>query len=98
MSRLRNKFLKNKSLENRKLYTQQRNYSVSLWKKSNMRYYANFNEEKFLAVKPFFSDKSTSRDKINLTENGEHVKTGMKTEDVFLKYGKESWDFSVLKF
>ena len=32
-SRLRNRFLKDRSLENRMLYTQQRNYCVSLFKK-----------------------------------------------------------------
>ena len=29
-------------------------------------------------MKPIFSDKSISGDKINLTENSEHVKTEMK--------------------
>ena len=32
---------------------------------------------------PLFSDKSVSGDKINLTENGEYVKTEMKTAEVF---------------
>ena len=32
---------------------------------------------------PLFSDKSISGDKINLTENGEYVKTDMKTAEVF---------------
>ena len=45
-SRLCNRFLKDKSLENRMLYTQQRNYCVSLLRKIKIRYYANLNEKK----------------------------------------------------
>ena len=72
-SRLRNRFLKNKSLENRMLYKQQRNYCVSLLKKTKIRYYANLKEKKILdnkqfwkVAKPLFSDKSISGDQINL--------------------------------
>ena len=71
-SRLRNRFLKNKSLENRMLYKQQRNYCVSLLKKTKSRY-ANLKERKILDNKQFwkvakslFSDKSISGDQINL--------------------------------
>ena len=34
-------------------------------------------------MKPLFSDKSISGDKINLTENGKYVKTEMKTAELF---------------
>ena len=71
-SRLRSRFLKDKSLEIRMLYTQQRNHCVSLLRKTKIRYYANINEKKILdnkqffkVVKPLFSDKSISGDKIN---------------------------------
>ena len=85
-------------IENRMLYTQQRNYCASLLRKAKIRYYANLNEKKILdnkqfrkIVKRLFSDKSISGDKKNSTENGEHVKTEMKTTEVynsffFLKY------------
>ena len=33
-------------------------------------------------MEPLFSDKSISGDKINLTKDGEHVKTEMKTAEV----------------
>ena len=72
-SRLRNRFSKNKSLENRMLYKQQRNYCVSLLKKTKIRHYANLKEKKILdnkqfwkVAKPLFSDKSISGDQINL--------------------------------
>ena len=90
MKRSSSRFLKGKSLENRMLYTQQRNYRVSLLGKTKIRYYANLNENKILdhkqfwkVVKPLFSDKSVSGDKMNLPENDEYVKTEMKTAEVF---------------
>ena len=83
-SRLRNRFFKGKSLKNRMLYTQQRNYCVSLLRKTKIKYYANLNEKKIVdnkqfwkVVKPFFSDKSISGGKINL------MKTEIKTVEVF---------------
>ena len=39
-SRLRNNFLKNKTEQNKTLYTKQRNYCVSLLKKSKKKYFA----------------------------------------------------------
>ena len=42
-SRLRNKYLKDKTEENRLLYTQQRNKCVSLLKKTKINYYGNLN-------------------------------------------------------
>ena len=68
-SRLRNRFLKkNKSLENRILYTQQRSYCISLLRKTKIRYYINLNEKKILdnkqfwkVVKSLFSDKSINK-------------------------------------
>ena len=72
------------------LYTQQRNYCVSLLKKTTISYYANLKEKKIIAnkqfwkvVKALFSDKPISGDNINLTENGEYVKTEMKAAEVF---------------
>ena len=88
-SRLRTRFLKDKGLENRMLYTQQRNYCVFLLRKTKIRYYLNLNVKKILdnkqfwkVVKPLFFDKSISGDKINLTENGAYVKTEMETVEV----------------
>ena len=42
-SRLRNRFLKNKTKENKKAYNRQRNYVVSLLKKSKHEYHNNLN-------------------------------------------------------
>ena len=45
-SRLRNKYLKNNNEENRKLYAKQRNYCVSLLRKTKKGYYENLDERK----------------------------------------------------
>ena len=44
-SRLRNRFLKNRSQVNRINYIKQRNYCVSLLRKTKKRYYAYLNEK-----------------------------------------------------
>ena len=63
--RLRNKYLNNKTEENRLLYTQQRNECVSLLRTTKMTYYGNLNEsdmadnkKSWKSVKPFLADKS----------------------------------------
>ena len=98
-SRLRNKYLKHKTEENRLLYTQQRNKCVSLLRKTKMNYYGNLNEKditdnkKFWkTVKPFLSDKSINSDKINLSENGELINSKSKTAETlndFLEYSEK---------
>ena len=67
-SRLRNNFLKKRTGENKTLYTKQRNYGVSLLKKSKKKYFANLNEKDILdkklfwkTIKPALSDKVMTR-------------------------------------
>ena len=92
-SRLRNNFLKNKTEQNKTLYTKQRNYCVSLLKKSKKKYFANLNEKDILdnklfwkTIKPSFSDKIMPRDRINLSEKGELVETELETAEVLNKF------------
>ena len=92
-SRLRNNFLKNRTGENKTLYTKQRNYCVSLLKKSKKKYFANLNEKDILdnklfwkTIKPSFSDKVMTRDRIHLSEKGELVKTELETAEVLNKF------------
>ena len=75
-SKLRNYFLKNKSEESRVKYTKQRNYCVSLLRKTKKDYYSNLNvrdicdNKKFWStVKPFLSDKIKNNEKTTLIEN-----------------------------
>ena len=68
-SRLGNNFLKNRTEQNKNLYTKQRNYCVSLLKKSKKKYFANLNKKDILnnkifwkTIKSSFSDKIMTRD------------------------------------
>ena len=87
-SRLRNKYLKNRNEENRAIYVKQRNYCVSLLRKSKKKYYENLDERNLMDNKPFwktikpsFSDKIVTRDRIYLTENDEVLKTELETAE-----------------
>ena len=88
-SSLRNKYLKDKTEENRLLYTQQRNKCVSLLRKTKINYYGNLNvkditdgKKFWKTVKPFLSDKSKTSDKIHLNENGELLNSESETAEV----------------
>ena len=72
-TRLRNKFLKNRTESNRVSYNKQRNFCVSLLRKTKKDYYGNLNEKDVIdnkkfwkTVKPLFSDKVKSSEKITL--------------------------------
>ena len=74
-TKLRNKFLKDPSAENKFSYNKQKNWCVSL-RKEKKKYFANLHEKditnnkKFWqTIKPFLSEKTKSREKITLIEN-----------------------------
>ena len=50
-ARLRNNFLKDRSEENKRMYSNQRNYCVSLLRKSKSEYFGNLNEKKSAITK-----------------------------------------------
>ena len=88
-SKLRNNYLKNKTDANRMLYKKQRNYCVSLLRKSKTNYYANLDAKKvsdnklfWKVIKPSLSDKSCAKEQINLVEKGEILKTDLETAEV----------------
>ena len=87
-TKLRNIFLQNKSEENKIRYTKQRNFCVSLLRKTKKQYYQNLNEKTaadnklfWKTVKPFLSDKVSGMDKIHLIENNELIKSDSKTAE-----------------
>ena len=87
-SRLRNNFLRNRTEENKILYNRQRNYCVSLLRKSKKGYYENLNIKNvtdnklfWKSVKPLLSDKSRIRDRINISEKGKILKTESETAE-----------------
>ena len=81
-TRLRNRFLKNRSNRNRDLFHNQRNLCVSLLRKSKKDYVSNLNEKQITdnkrfwkTVKPFLSNKVQSSERINLTGENDSLVT-----------------------
>ena len=75
-TQLRNRYLRKKSHQNKRLYTKQRNFYISLPRKTKKKHYANLNHKdiadnkQFLrTVKPLLSGKSKSNEKITLVED-----------------------------
>ena len=88
-TRFRNQFLKNRTDENKSRYTKQRNYCVSLLRKTKTQYYSNLDEKNvtdhkafWKTVQPFLSDKITSKKKIILIEEDEIVSNHKNTVQV----------------
>ena len=86
---LGNKFLKNRSNENKAIYVKQRNHCVSLLRKTKIEYYSNLDQEKICdnktfwkIVKPILSKKIKFNERITLTENDEIIKTEKETAKV----------------
>ena len=84
-TKLRNKFLKERTDESKNRYTSQRNYCVSLLKKTKKNYYNSLNEKDvsdnktfWKTVKPFLSDKIVSKEEILLVENDEIISEDSK--------------------
>ena len=78
-SRLRNKYNEDRTAENWNNFRKQRNSCVKLFRKEKRNYYNNLdislvtdNKKFWKTVKPFFSEKSQSQNKIVLTE-GERI-------------------------
>ena len=105
-SRLCNNSLKNRTGENKTLYAKQRNYCFSLLKKSKKKYFVHLNEKDILdnklfwkTIKPLMPDKVMNRDRINLSEKGELVKTELKTAEVLNKFFSNIVnDFEISKY
>ena len=88
-SRLRNKYLKKSRNEaNRDIYVKQKNYCVSLLRKSKKKYYENLDERNLTddklfwkTIKRSFSNKIVTRDRMHMIENDEIVKTELETAE-----------------
>ena len=91
-SRYRNSFLKNPSKENKQIYNQHRNYCVNLLRREKKKYYSNLNIESITdskkfwkTMKPFFSNKHSSNEKIILIEK-EQIISKDKVAQTFNNY------------
>ena len=92
-TKLRNKFLKKKTLESRGKYNKQRNICVSLMEKAKRNNYENLdlkdindNKKFWATVKPLFSNKIKSAENIYLDESGEIIRNEKEVANVFNKY------------
>ena len=88
-NRLRNKYLKNRNDYNKREFSKQGNYCVSLVRKFKKLYDSNLDGKKvtdnktfWKTIKPFWSDKVVSRDKVTLIEQDEIVESDMNTTQI----------------
>ena len=88
-TRLRNVYLRKRSDENRKKYSKQRNYCVSLLRRTKRNYYSSLdaksvtgNKTFWRTVKPFLSDKTPFNAKITLIEDGEVISSDNEIANV----------------
>ena len=75
-TQLKNRYLKKRSNQNKKLYTKQRNFDVYLLQKTKKNHYVNLNHKDIAdnkqfwrTVEPLLSDKSKSNEEIKLVED-----------------------------
>ena len=85
---MRNLYPKNSSDSNKREYNKQRNYCVSLLRKTKTNYYANLNEKDLTdnkqfwrTVTPLLSDKTKSSEKITLVKQRETLDTDGNIDD-----------------
>ena len=85
-TRLKNKLLKNRNDYNKKEFSKQRNYCVSVVRKSKKLQYSNLDEKKITddktfwkTIKPFLSNKIVSREKVTLIEEDEIIESDINT-------------------
>ena len=88
-ARFRNKYLRNKTDENKRKYTKQQNHCVSHLRKSEREYYSNLDVKNITdkktfwkTVKTFLTDKVASAQKMTLIENHKIVKNDNDTARV----------------
>ena len=88
-TRLRNNFLNDSSEENKRRYSKQNNYCLSILRKSESKYFGNLNKKKisdnktfWKTIKPFLSDKITSTQKITLIDKEKIIMGDNNTAEV----------------
>ena len=92
-SRLRNLYLKDKTETSRIAYIKQRNYCVSLLRKTKKDHYANLDEKDvadnkqfWKTVKPLLSNKVKSSEKITLVEREEIITEDGENAEILNKF------------
>ena len=92
-SQLKNKYNKKRNYENWSLYKKQRNYCLSLLKKTKEAYFAKLNIKEIgdnktfsKTVRPYFSDKDNKSSKITLFENNIVIADEKRVAELMNKY------------
>ena len=92
-SKLKNKYNKKRNYENWFLYKKQRNYCLSLMKKTKKAYFAKLNIKEigdnktfWKTVRPYFSDKDNKSSKITLFENNIVIADEKRVAELMNKY------------
>ena len=90
---LRNKYLKNRTESNKIAYNQQPNFCVKLFRKEKKTFYNKLDTKKvtdnklfWKTVKPFLSDKGSSKEKITLSENDQIITKEKQIAEIFNKF------------
>ena len=88
-SRLRNKFLKDRTENNQKNFKLQRNFCKKLLRTTKKLYYSNLDIKKITDNKtsktiiPFFTKRPLKGEKINLIENGKTISNDSELCNIF---------------
>ena len=92
-SKLRNLYIKNRTIEHRKNYVKQRNYCVNFLRKIKRNYYDNINinnikdNSKFWkTVKPCFTDKINTNEQIILVEKDNIITDESKIANIMVNF------------
>ena len=96
-ARLRNKYNKNPTEENRIAYKKHKNFCTNLLVKEKKKYYNNLDTQIFDSdkefwrrVKPLFSEKTVLKNKLRLKENGELISDKKEVAEILNNYFMES--------
>ena len=91
--KLRNNILNDRNDASQTAYRKQRNLCVTLWQKVKKQYLSNLkpklitdNKNFWKSFKPYFSDKITVKEIINLTGNGKILSSDTNIADTFNDY------------
>ena len=89
-SRLRNKFLKGRTENNKKNFKHQRNFCEKLLRTTEKSYYSNLDIKKaadnktfWKTIIPLFTKMTLKGEKINLIENGKNISNDTELCDIF---------------
>ena len=96
-ARLRNKYFKNPTPENKLSYTKQKNFCTNLLKREKKKYYGDLDTKIFESnktfwqrVKPLFSEKTMLKESIRLNENGKMINDKKEVAEILNNYYMES--------